>query len=83
MSFQPALVRIVQSCIGAKTFYDHVNSRAPPILSENKLNSPYSLQCTRGFNSQDHFSRHRQGAAHFKLAPILNHIHQNQFPRPC
>ena len=55
------------SCHSAKTFYDHVNSRAHRIRVENRKSTPRCIPCDRVFESHGHLERHQNGAAHLKV----------------
>lgn len=55
------------SCNSAKVFYDHTKSKGHRIRVENKKCTPHCDICDRTFESHEHLSRHRNGAAHLKV----------------
>ncbi len=55
------------SCNSAKTFYDHVHSRAHRIRVESRKSTPRCIPCDRVFESHGHLERHQNGAAHLKV----------------
>ena len=55
------------SCNSAKTFYDHVHSRAHRIRLENRKSTPRCIPCDHVFESHGHLERDQNGAAHLKV----------------